>query len=139
MLKLADKYGTAASAILLSVLTLAVFALSRDNGPESTVRRFHQAVASGDMIAVHKEMSDASRESGKALRQSVRNALAQGASVQLGKVYIDGRLAYVDVMYVMNGNQVVAILRYVVKKSDLRWQIDAGETNALRRQMFEFS
>src|SRR5690606_14312620 len=104
-----------------------VFALSRDRGPESTVRRFHQAIATGDMIAVHKEMRDASRESGKALRQFVNTAITNGATVQLGKVYIDGRLAYVDVVYVVNGNQVVSILRYVVRKTDLRWQIDAGE------------
>lgn len=133
------KYGSVASALVLTVLTLSVFALSRDRGPESTVIRFHRAIFEGDESAVIRELTDPQNEAGKQLRSEIKKVLGLGAQVQLGRVYTEGRLSYVDVVYVVNGNQMVAALRYVVKKNDLRWQIDAGETNALRRQMFEFS
>lgn len=133
------KYGSVVSALILTVLTLAVFALSRDRGPESTVIRFHRAVYEGREASAIRELTDAQDEAGKQLRSDVKKVLDLGAQVQLGRVYTEGRLSYVDVVYVLNGNRMVAALRYVVKKNDLRWQIDAGETNALRRQMFEFS
>lgn len=133
------RYGSVGAALVLSLLTLGVFALARDKGPESTVRRFHVAVAEGDSSAVMRLMTDGERVSGRELRAIVSSLVSQGARVQLGRVQIDGRLAYVDVAYLNARNQVVWALRYVVKKDDLRWQIDAGETNALRRQMFEFS
>jgi hypothetical protein len=134
-----SKYGAIVAAVVLSFLTLGVFAMARDKGPESTVRRFHANLVAGDETAVLREMADGERVSGRDLRAMVKFALGQGAKIQLGRVYTEGRLSYVDVVYVDDRNQVIGALRYVVKKDEYRWQIDAGETNALRRQMFDFS
>lgn len=127
------------ASIALSVLTLSVFALSRDRGPESTVRRFHQALMDGDPIGLLRTMSDGDRESGRYLRTQVSQTLARGVQIQLGRVTTEGRLSYVDVLYVSPGNQTVGAYRFVVKNSDDRWLIDSGATIRLQVQMFGFS
>lgn len=127
------------ASLFLSVLTLSVFALSRDRGPESTVRRFHQALFEGDPIALLRTMVDGDKESGRYLRREVGRALARGVQIQLGRVTTEGRLAYVDVIYVTPGNQTVGAYRFVVKQVDSRWLIDAGATIRLQVQMYGFS
>ncbi len=127
------------SAIALSALTLSVFALSANRGPETTVRRFHQAILEGDSAEVLNLMVDGELETGRFLRLQISDALARGVQIQLGRVTTEGRLSYVDVVYVHSGNRIVGAIRLVVRKPENRWIIDAGSSLKLQAQMNDFS
>lgn len=126
------------AAIALSTLTLSVFALSANRGPESAVRRFHQALLEGDHAMVVNLMEDGEQESGRYLRLQIASALAQGVQIQLRRVTTEGRLSYVDVIY-LSGNRLVGAIRLVVRKPGNRWMINAGESLKLQAQMNDFS
>lgn len=125
------------SAFVLSVLTLAVFAYSKDQGPESTVRRFHQYLVESNQDGMDKVL-DGSKEGDQQLKIAVAGAVQQSAALRLGRVLQDGRTAYVDVVYLLPENRGMTTLRYVVVKPDLRWKVDSDETLRLLSRMKRF-
>jgi hypothetical protein len=125
-------YGTAAG---LSILTLAVFAYSKDMGPESAVRRFHQAAIEGNTEEIRRTVVLDDRSS-RELAIAVRQELSQSVAVQLGRSGREGRRAYVDVIYQRPVGFVA--VRFVVEKPGLRWRIDAKETIQLFSRMSQF-
>lgn len=131
------KLATYGSAALLSLLTLAVFAYSKDQGPESTVRRYHQAVANGDRTEA-KGLETGSGAYTDQMAGYVRILLANSESVSLGRVRADGRKATVDVIYRLSKGRGIVAIRYVVAKPGLKWKLDLDSTVKLINRMNRF-
>ncbi|MCB0826335.1 MAG: hypothetical protein KDC26_09110 [Armatimonadetes bacterium] len=127
------------SAGVLSVLTLATFAYSRDRGPESSVRRFHQAIVSRDLKELERVTVKDKSDALNYLVQSVDGMIQRSDAVVLDRVEQSGRDAYIDVKYRFPMNRGIFTLRYVVVLDGRRWKIDARQTLALREQMNAFS
>lgn len=125
------------SAVVLSFLTLAVFAYSKDQGPESAVRRYHQAVINRDLEAVRK-METGDGQYGNELPRVVGQLTSESQSVSLGKVQKDGRRAYVDVIYTLSGQRGIMALRFVVDKPEMKWRVQSDETVRLLSRMSQF-
>lgn len=134
---LSPKLATYGSAFVLSFLTMAVFAYSKDQGPESAVRRYHQAVFSQDIEAVRR-METGEGQYSKELPRLMTQLYGQSESMSLGKVQKDGRRAYVDVIYTLSGQRGIMALRFVVDKPDLKWRVQSDETVRLLSRMSRF-
>ncbi|QYK52954.1 MAG: hypothetical protein KF824_11925 [Fimbriimonadaceae bacterium] len=131
------RWTTYGAAFALSLLTLAVFAYSKDTGPESAVKRYQQAIAEGDMDgAAHYEFSQG-RYSG-VLAAQIRDILRYSRRIQLGGVKKNGREAFVDVVYELPQPGNMMAIRFVVKKPDLKWKVDAEQTVRLLTRMQQF-
>lgn len=126
------------AAVALSVLTLATFAASAGRGPESAVKKFHEAIKENDEAAMAVSM--AGPVDGVDQRQLiglVRQLLSIEPHVELGKVQSAGRDAVVDVSYSLrNGRRQV--VRFTLLQSQSRWQVDAKKTLDLYRRPFGF-
>lgn len=131
------QFGSWLAAGCLAVLTLSVFWVSRDTGPESTVRRFHQSLLSGDAAGVSEVLMNGGDGAGTELASAVSFLLRQTSQVSLGRVRSSGRTATVDVVYVTRPSGGVVTVRYVVSKPGLRWRVDALGTLRLLRRMQE--
>lgn len=127
------------TAACLTALTLAVFAYSKDTGPESSVRRLHQAAAAGNYQQFKAVVAASTPdETTKVLYASLRNLMAGSVDVRLGRVTTEGRTAYVDVAYLSSVPGRVSTVRWVVVKPDLRWRVDARATLTLAERMVDF-
>ncbi|MFM9873987.1 MAG: hypothetical protein ACKVQS_11045 [Fimbriimonadaceae bacterium] len=134
---ISPKLATYGSAIILTLLTLSVFAYSKDQGPESAVRRYHQAIAEGDMESLRQNEVSESRYS-KQLSTYLVQVMAQSQRASLGRVRQNGRFAYVDVIYPLASGRGMAAMRFVVEKPKLRWQVNPDETVKLLSRMSRF-
>ncbi|MBL8067437.1 MAG: hypothetical protein JNM28_03230 [Armatimonadetes bacterium] len=131
------KLATYGSSAILTLLTLAVFAYSKDQGPESAVRRYHVAVSDGDRSAA-KALESGSGAYSDQMAGYVRTLLANSESVSLGRIRPDGRKATVDVIYRLSRGRGIVAVRYVVVKPDLKWRVDLDETVSLLNRMNRF-
>jgi hypothetical protein len=121
------------SAVVLSILTLTVFGFSRDQGPESSVRRYLAALGSQEMVqALSHVATNPPGKNEQELANLSLNLLARSRQVQLARVQQSGRTATVDVIF-RGPNIGIVPFQYVVVKPGLRWKIDAGQTMDLRR------
>ncbi len=119
-----------ASAALLAVLTLSVFATAQNRGPVSVVTRFHEAVGARDpqdvqrllTLPVSSPMSTGLVRGVQALRQEAR-------SVRTTLAGQDGRQARVTVVYELGSG--VYVLQYGLVKPGAQWLIDPQTTMAL--------
>lgn len=134
---ISPKLATYGSAVVLTLLTLAVFAYSKDQGPESAVRRYHQAIAEGNVEELRQVEAPGSQYS-QQLASYMQQVMSQSQRASLGRVRQDGRTAYVDVIYPLASGQGMAAMRFVVKKPNLRWQVNADETVKLLTRMKQF-
>lgn len=131
------RWTTYGSAFALSLLTLTVFAFSKDTGPESAVRRYQQAIAAGDMQGAANFASGSQEYSGW-LSAQVRDILRYSRRIQLGGVKKNGREAFVDVVYELPQAGNMMAIRFVVKKPNLKWKVDTEETVRVLSRMRQF-
>lgn len=134
---ISPKLAAYGSALLLSALTLAVFAYSKDQGPESAVRRYHQAIVEGDLMSLQQTETAGGRYS-RELAPYVSQVMAQSQRASLGRVRQNGRLAYVDVIYPLASGRGMVAIRFVVEKPKLRWQVSSDETVKMLSRMSRF-
>lgn len=134
---ISPKYATYGSAVVLSLLTLVVFAYSKDQGPESAVRRYHQAVLNQNPLEL-KKLETGSEANSRQLPIFVGQLFSQSESISLGRVQKNGRRAYVDVIYRLSNERGIMALRFVVDKPDLKWQVQSDETVRLLSRMSQF-
>ncbi|MDI9636684.1 hypothetical protein QPK87_09710 [Kamptonema cortianum] len=123
-----DRVFALVCAVLLSALTLSVFAYSIDSGPASTVRRYHVALFEGNRQNVAEIEFDGMERDSAILQRYVVELLRQSQSVQLGRVQKDGRVAYVDVTYALPRSGNISAIRFVVRKPNHRWRIHSRDT-----------
>ncbi len=116
------------AAGLMTVLTLSVFGAAQNQGPESAVKRYHEAVRAGNLNAVSEVTSENPRAGQPAgLHLLVRRLLDSGAQVRFGGTRKNYPEALVEVAYVLPNGEVWA-WPYVTRLQAGRWRIDSIET-----------
>ena len=132
------------AATILSVLTATVFAISRNQGPESAIMRYHEELAKfRDPGLLFKSLTENSNQAqSSVVREStidpptaqgvadfhveILRLLRESRSVRVGSVNRAGRLALVDVVYASTNG--VMTVRYALQKDRYGWRIDTVET-----------
>lgn len=86
------RWGAYGASAILSILTLAVFYALRDYGPESALRRFHQATIDQDLQALQRVCKeDVESPAVQRLLQHVSTLIRQGARIRMGFVHRENR------------------------------------------------
>ena len=117
------------TAILLSLVTIFVFGSLQNYGPDSTVRKFHQAAAELD------------RNGAAALvAPDFDSSATQDLWTSLTSLLANGRTEYQITHYQRKANQAAIVVRYrfpngeartlvwVVSRIEGKWKIDTRET-----------
>ncbi|MBX3112839.1 MAG: hypothetical protein KF857_12640 [Fimbriimonadaceae bacterium] len=120
----------------LALLTLATFASAAGRGPESAIKKFHEAVKENDVAALAQvTLQPPDDPDVQRLAGVVRQLLSIEPHVELGKVQSIRTDAVVDVTYNRGrfGRQTV---RFVLSQKKQVWQVDARETLDLYRRPF---
>ena len=126
--------SSAVTAAALMLLTLAVFSVLQDYGPESAIRRFRDAVRRMDgraLAAVTEEPLDDPRVTH--LVQAVKALDESGASYQILRMDREPRRVAAEVLYTLpDGRQ--GQTWWIVVKSRRAWRVEARETGRAFRQ-----
>lgn len=121
------------AALVLSLVTLSVFYVLRDYGPESAIRRFHRAVRIGDP----NELARVTEQPiGSPPVQELVGWVNQmnliGGRYQLLRVERQPREVYAALAYQgPNGESYATV--WVVEKRGTSWKIDAARTATILR------
>ncbi len=123
------------AAAVLAALTLTVFGLTQNSGPESAVRRFHEALLQGSGDRLAAELADVRDvEAARELRARVLVLLQNRARVGVAKVVQEGKNARVFVTYQLPQQGLMAIIPFALRKSTGAWLVDARKTLDLIQQ-----
>lgn len=120
---------TVASAVLLSLVTLSVFA-SQARGPEAVLRLFHEGVARGDRVMVQSTLYQGfGSRSSQALVAFVAQMLREERSFEIyrSRANTGGGWAVYEVHYVAGWTRP-AIAIWVVRRDRGTWKIDSDRT-----------
>lgn len=117
------------ASLILTVLTLTVFFILQDYGPESVIRRFHQAALEDDRAAISQTvMGGPDTPWAIKLQQSVRQLAREGYRYEFSRVIRLPRQVYVNVVYYPPGFPAVnapgVVFGWVVQKPQRRWEIN---------------
>ena len=133
MTKAKVPFGVA--AVVLAVLTLAVFYVLQDYGPASAIRRFHAALATGDVAALQqvidspvKSLVDDPQQ--KFLIGYVKQFVDHGIQPQVARMDRQPGSVRVAVVYTLQNHDRYAIVWIVDKKGPL-WKINIKLTAAI--------
>jgi hypothetical protein len=124
---------TAVAAAVLATLTLTVFYVLQDYGPQSAVRRFYAAVATDNNAAL-QQVVDVRYDDPDVfyIKKFVLIFVAKGIQPQLARIDRQGDTVRVAVVYHLPNRETIAIVWIVDKKRHL-WTINAALTaKALR-------
>jgi len=144
------------AATVLSLLTVTVFAVSRNQGPESAIQRYHEALDNfadptalnaafnlpdgqrpGTLDAVRfATVQDSQARETQAFHSEILRLLRESQSVRAGKVHRSGRIGLVDVVYASRFG--VMTVRYAMQKGRSGWLIDTAETLRRTRALMGF-
>lgn len=114
----------------LSALTLVVFFLLQNFGPESALRRFHMGVASGDQVEMDRVSFRASgSNSTELLAVVLRRLMGQGAHMRIGRVERSASRVVTQVDYVLPGQYFT--IWWIVEKRRTGWLVNSDETLSL--------
>ena len=119
------------AAVLLAAVTLGVFSVLQDYGPESAIRRFHHAVQVGDLNELQRVTKQDLREGSPAkLTAWVSNIIHAGARYRLLRVERQPTEVYAALEYVLpNGESYPTV--WIVEKertAGSSWKVDAKLT-----------
>ncbi|MGV3614879.1 MAG: hypothetical protein ACO1SV_06050 [Fimbriimonas sp.] len=124
------------AAALLATVTLGVFYVLQDYGPESAIRRFHRAVQardSGELARVTEQPIDSPEV--QELIRWVDQTSRFGARYQLLRVERQRREVYAALDYTApNGENYATV--WVVEKKGETWKVDAVRTVTILRDGF---
>ncbi len=136
------RWGTYATAGVLTVVVLSVFGALRDYGPDSALRRFHQAAISGDDKTLRRVCKQPIESDVVLyLREKLRRLDFAGARIRMGVVHSETRIDTVgsDTVKVPS---VVTEVRYYVpgRVESIYWVLDHDASgwlvNAYETAMF---
>lgn len=136
------KAGSAAvanlsAAALLGILTLGVFYVLQDYGPESSLRKFHRAAVNRNLREISEVIAKGSNpESVRVLAKMVYDYAHAGARYQLLHVKRENKRVVAEVAYVLPGRPVVFPVLWVVEKEPDGWKVDINETDKIRTQTY---
>jgi hypothetical protein len=131
-----------AAAVVLAAVTLLVFAVLRDYGPESAIRRFHHAVEVGDLSELRRvTLQNSESEPTARLINWVANMEGLHARYRLLRMVRQGRVVYAALEYELpNGERYATV--WVVRKPPRErgeaesWLVDAQDTVTILRDRF---
>ncbi len=124
-----SRLATGFAALALALLTTGVFFVLRNAGPESALRRFHQAALNGDARELATALTPESGErSVRALAGRVVEFGQAGGRFRLESLDRRGRVAIADVSYLFPNRGLAVSTLWVLENRKGRWLIDADET-----------
>lgn len=120
-------------AVTLAALVLFVFATLQNYGPESAVRRFHEAVLTRNVEELNEVVYvPFQRQDLDALVLSLQKLFAAGARIRLRDVERSPYMVHVSVLYhTPSGASGSGI--WVARKTPAGWKVDVGSTLAWAR------
>lgn len=131
-----NRFFSIVSALLLSVVTLAVFGLLQDHGPESALRKFHVAAVNRDQKGL-LDVIDVNTDPNfvMQLQQNVYTVARMGGRYEMRQIMRGQGTAIALVIYsIPRRNQEIAQM-WALKRERGKWRIDADAT---RQHMFAF-
>lgn len=129
MNELARRRASIGASLGLAVLTLGVFGFSQNIGPESCVRRYHDAVkrrAWGEVQATL--LQDLQSYGPIALTEGVADMMSRGLQPRVRRTVRDPDAVYVVVSYVDAEGVSRQDLNYILVATRNGWRIDADMT-----------
>lgn len=126
-------FSSVAAALVLAALTLAVFVASQGRGPQSSIQRFHEALSTGDRVALQAVYDRSRGPYEELLEGQIFELLRTSRSIQLAQVQTEGRKAQTDVVYDSSVFGLKAV-SFVLDKTNDGWAINAPETLARTRE-----
>lgn len=125
------------SAVFLSVVTLGVFAVQTDNGPEGAVKRLHLRIAKGDGRLALTSTTEPDAPASVTLLNMVADFVRRGAQIQQVVTDANQRTqdrALVIVQYSFPDGREGTML-FVAVKARQFWLVDARATITLLWQL----
>ncbi|MBX3119911.1 MAG: hypothetical protein KF784_12665 [Fimbriimonadaceae bacterium] len=122
------------AAAVLTLLTLSVFYLLRDFGPESAVRKFHRAVLSRDFAKVQESIRpETNQESLDFLARGVWNFARADGRFQIRSLQRNTNQVTAEVEYSFPDRSLVATTLWLVEKDQTGWKVNVNATERLWR------
>lgn len=134
-----ERWGSYVAAGILATLVLSVFGALRDYGPDSALRRFHQAAISGDDRALQSVTKQPVNSNAvQYLRDKLRALDYAGARIRMGEVRDETRIdtngsesvkvpsVITEVRYYVPGR--IESIFWVVDHDPSGWVVNAYET-----------
>ncbi len=121
-------------AIALALLTLTVFWVLRDYGPESAIRRFHDAVLSNDAQAVAQVTDDDFND--PSVQRLINNVIflgQRGATYRILGMQRETRRVAAEVQYNLPDGKAGRTI-WIVVKPRRTWKVEASETGQYFRR-----
>jgi hypothetical protein len=129
-----------APAAILAVITLSLFFVLQDFGPESTIRQFHRAVEAKDMREALSLTTDGERDpSSIDLATQIDWLMRVGNRYQIRRVQRSGENVVAAVEY-RQSNGPIRVMVWVIEKpkGTTRWKINAAKTLNLLKNTLGF-
>jgi hypothetical protein len=121
------------AAAILAFLTLAVFLISQGRGPQSAVKRLHEAVETGDRAAAEALQVNVRLYSSKALADDIYTLTRTSRSIQFGRTVTRGPESEVEVVY-DSAIYGLRAIKFSLQKAPDGWRIDSAKTLARTRE-----
>lgn len=119
------------ASLMLAVLTLVVFGTLRDFGPESVVRRFHEAAIAGDFDELRRISSPANSQSTTILAERIKALHQAGARIGYPQIQTNRDGSVVAKFNYATADRVVFVF-WVLRRQPLGWRVMTDETLRLR-------
>ncbi len=133
---LSNRTQSFSAAILLTGLTVAVFAVSRDSGPESALLRLNAAMKSGDRLAQSNSFAEISTDAAVHQIQGVMGAANDaGLQFKIGRIKLRGRESVVEAAYIDPATSRFITIQFALVKPARKWLVSAYRTSDLNREM----
>jgi uncharacterized UPF0160 family protein len=127
--------ASAFAAATLGIVTLLVFSLLQDYGPESAIRQFHEAVRENDdQLLASVTFEDMSDPNVQLLKRQVQDLEEQGARYSVYSVDRHPTYVEADVQYQGPGGQQITVV-WVVRKDRRIWRVSAIQTGLARLKL----
>lgn len=122
-----------AAAATLSLLTLGVFYVLQDYGPESAIRRFHDAVLKRDPVELQRVTDEDVRSQSVQQLITQVGAFMRSGSYQLLRMERSATQVQAAVVYRARGSRDVFPMIWVVEKRGGLWKVNADKTMTILR------
>lgn len=129
-------FGSIVASVILATLTVSVFAVSQNRGPESAVTRFQESVVRNDPAMLEGSLlQPPGHPDAQALVSYVGRLRRLNPTVRYVNQTKRGRTGQVVAVYIAPTGRPIAFVPFVVAKSGTAWRVDATETVRILRQL----
>lgn len=115
------------AASALAAMVIAVFFVLQNYGPESAVRRFHEALLRNDAAELRAVTNPGSGDALQAVASVAYRAMQAADSNRIVRREDAGGKVLVEVAY-LRGGRILAILPWVARRAPGGWLVDPLET-----------